>query len=520
MYFKESFKWSPNIMLMLYFRLFNGIAFAARSAAVFDAYLHLQFGSNQTVGLVTSLNAVASLLAPVAGILSDRWKHSRAKLLRICAVTSIGCIVLNYLAILYDSLALIIISTVLWRAWYEFVFVTSESLFTDSIPYGYRSELFVYRRMVTTLANGVGPLISLLLFWTAGNFWTVEILHTVLLTGTLCSFPQVITLWYWEDVSIDETSSPVLNPDTTDPQSYHIINSSAVDVTECAMSHHKDITTVDYIKHDKGLSTHSKEECMLLITASSATPNDSLPASAVSSSIPCLQPETLGRALSYRGDVICRQDHLIEDKTHNIVCDKQKINKRTTNSSRPLLTESSVPWLVFTSHLITFAGAGMTVKYFPLFFKQEYGFKPIHTCLLSSVYTLFIATSTYVISAVARHTGRAQASLMFTFAGICGLFMMTRIYWLPLVIATYLIRGGLQNASTPIDRSIMMDYIDAKNTGKWTGLQSMASMSWAASALLGGMLADVNNYRFTFAITGSSFSTWCSASTLSCSVTA
>lgn len=39
--------------------------------------------------------------------------------------------------------------------------------------------------------------------------------------------------------------------------------------------------------------------------------------------------------------------------------------------------------------------AGMTVKYFPLFFKSEYQLQPMHMCLLSSVYTLFIAFFTY-----------------------------------------------------------------------------------------------------------------------------
>lgn len=37
----------------------------------------------------------------------------------------------------------------------------------------------------------------------------------------------------------------------------------------------------------------------------------------------------------------------------------------------------------------------MTVKYFPLFFKAQYGFKPIHSCLLSAGYTLTIAVATF-----------------------------------------------------------------------------------------------------------------------------
>lgn len=162
----------------------------------------------------------------------------------------------------------------------------------------------------------------------------------------------------------------------------------------------------------------------------------------------------------------------------------------------------AVPWLIFISHCITFCGAGMTVKYFPLYFKTEYDFKPIHTCLLSSTYTLFIVAFTYAIQRVAIRWGRAQASLVFTALGVSCLFLLVCLRKLPLVILVYLLRGALQNASTPLDRSLVMDCIDPQHVGKWSALQSLATMMWSLSALFGGLIADRVSYRSTFVITG------------------
>ncbi|PHJ16734.1 major facilitator family protein [Cystoisospora suis] len=47
-----------------------------------------------------------------------------------------------------------------------------------------------------------------------------------------------------------------------------------------------------------------------------------------------------------------------------------------------------------------------------------------------------------------------------------------------------------------------MDFIDSKNVGKWSALQSLSTMMWSLSALLGGLLVDQISYRSTFVITG------------------
>ncbi|PFH33889.1 transporter, major facilitator family protein [Besnoitia besnoiti] len=421
-----------NVYLMLYFRIVNAVAYAARSAAIFDAYLHLRFGGNRAIGTLASFSGLVTIVvAPFAGIVADRFKARRSSFLRCAALFGFACIYVNWWAVSDDNFSLFVLSTFMWKGWYEFVTVCTESLFNDCIPAGRRSELYVVRRIVTTLANGVGPLFSFAVFVLEGNSWSLPVLHTVLHVGIILSLPQTFLLWVWRDVPV-----PLAG------------RARSVAVSAEKPREEPEKTRAQTGDDEARIGLIESADAQL-----EARPDDSL----------------LSKPAARAEDAVRR---------------------------------AAVPWLVFVSHCVTFCGAGMTVKYFPLFFKSEYYFQPTQTCMLSSVYTLFIAFFTYVIQHFAALLGRPQASLLFTGMGICCLFLLSQLQYLPLVIIVYLLRGALQNASTPIDRSLLMDFIDSKHVGKWSAMQSIATMTWSLSAFIGGLIADKVSYRQTFVITG------------------
>ncbi|CBZ54956.1 conserved hypothetical protein [Neospora caninum Liverpool] len=425
-----------NVYLMLYFRVVNSVSYAARAAAIFDTYLHMRFGGNRAIGTLVSFSGLVTIVvAPLAGVVADRFKSHRSTFLRVSALFGFACIYVNWLAVSADSFSLFVLNTFMWKAWWEFVTVCTEALFNDCIPPGRRSELYVYRRIAATLANGVGPLFSLAVFLLEGNAWSLPVLHSVLHVGLILTVPQMLLLWVWRDVPVSLSDSARLRDE----------GENAKDFAQGEAASGRGVHRAG--EASQGGSRDAEEEASLV----GAT----------------------------------NQTELLEDQ------------KKREDSRR-----AAVPWLVFVSHFVTFCGAGMTVKYFPLFFKSEYQFQPTQTCLLSSVYTLFIAFFTYVIQHFAACLGRPQASLLFTGLGICCLFLLASFHYLPLVIVFYLFRGALQNASTPIDRSLLMDFIDSKNVGKWSAMQSVATMTWSLSALVGGFIADSVSYRQTFVITG------------------
>eukprot|EP01071_Lankesteria_metandrocarpae_P009427 Lankesteria_metandrocarpae@DN5194_c1_g1_i1.p1 len=454
-----------NIRMMFYFRFFNGIAFAARAGGVFDGYIYGLFGDNKTVGLIGTLSGAASITsAPIVGFLADYYKAQRAKLLRICAACAVVCLVTHSYAVSSKSLPLLLLSAFCWRAWYEFVFVISESLFADSCPQGMRSEYFTKRRVVTTLANSAGPLVTAAMLWwiqssksaSADGTYSVKVMETLLHFALTLTIPQIIALCFWEDISDEVTlAAPPLelsnSSTTTSARDVEIAPLLTKQHTSAAAAAGED-------HHADGDSINVKE------------PHDPV-----------------------------HEDHQESKLQAGDTGDGTELNLPDRRFF--CLGPKSVPYIMLLSHMVQCAGAGMTVKFFPLFFKTEYGLKPIAGCFLASGYTLFITGFTIILLRLSKIIGRPQASLAFTCLGILALLILSHTYKFTLVIAMYVIRGALQNASAPVDRSIQMDYVAAGQRGRWTALESLLTMAWAFSALFGGFLADMHDYRTTFRIT-------------------
>lgn len=166
-----------------------------------------------------------------------------------------------------------------------------------------------------------------------------------------------------------------------------------------------------------------------------------------------------------------------------------------------------VPLIIEFCGLITCIGAGMTVKFFPLFFKEDYGFSPVAFNALTVAYSLAIGCFVWAFQKVGTRIGIVPSAFLCHVLGTSCLFALWQAKALPLCVAVYLLRGGIMNAKGPIDSGIVMDCVDSKYRGRWAALQSISRVSWAGSAALGGWLADSHDYRFTFFITGCIYAT-------------
>jgi len=160
-----------------------------------------------------------------------------------------------------------------------------------------------------------------------------------------------------------------------------------------------------------------------------------------------------------------------------------------------------VPYMICLNDVITCIGAGMTVKFLPLFFKNEYGFSPAQVQSLYAVYLMTFGLFTWLCERVAARLGRVQAALLFSFLGVSCLFALAKVTYLPAVLVVFLLRGALQNSIYPIDRSIIMDFVPSDQRGRWNAFESISSMTWSGSAVLGGYLMDAHDYRYAFVIT-------------------
>jgi len=152
--------------------------------------------------------------------------------------------------------------------------------------------------------------------------------------------------------------------------------------------------------------------------------------------------------------------------------------------------------------VVTAVGAGMTVKFFPLFFRVDYHFTPLEVCALSFIYPLSISLTVQVCRRVSKRLGRLRASVLFHWMATVCLWAMCYCRSIFLVLPLYIVRGALMNARGPINRAIIMDLVTSEVRGRWNSFQSISTFTWSGSAALGGYLADLGgDYRLTFVVT-------------------
>ena len=197
-----------------------------------------------------------------------------------------------------------------------------------------------------------------------------------------------------------------------------------------------------------------------------------------------------------------------------------------------------VPYILFSSSVLLGLASGMTIKFFPLFFKNECGMSPVAVQVIYAVLPLVLAAFSRLGTALAMRIGRAQTMVGLKVVGIGLLVTMALLVdWVKggetggggaaaqevmlveqelagsdgdggarrlrvgVIVLVYLVRTGVMNCTYPLNTSIMMDYCPKDQRARWTSLQSVVRFGWCGSAAAGGVLADAYGYSFTFLIT-------------------
>ena len=166
-----------------------------------------------------------------------------------------------------------------------------------------------------------------------------------------------------------------------------------------------------------------------------------------------------------------------------------------------------IPYVLFGHGLIMAIGSGMTVKFFPLFFKEDVGLSPSQVQVIYVLVPLVMAAfSTVGTNVAAAGLGRVQTVMLFQTCGISLLVSMVVFsHYLDrhpfILVPIYILRTALMNAIYPLEESILMDFVPKNTRARWKSLESVAAFGWCGSAALGGWMADEYDYSRTFAVT-------------------
>ena len=160
------------------------------------------------------------------------------------------------------------------------------------------------------------------------------------------------------------------------------------------------------------------------------------------------------------------------------------------------------PGLAMVFNLCIMMGGGIALKFFPLFYHQEYGLSDMAVCWIMAGYWVSTALGSYTaafLSRIARRpvlvmgTQVIGASLMF-------LFVLTQPLFWNLTIFEF--RPIVQNAHMALNTALTMEYALPQHRGKWASLGSLNRATFAGSAVVGGVLTDEYSFRVAFAVTG------------------
>lgn len=145
----------------------------------------------------------------------------------------------------------------------------------------------------------------------------------------------------------------------------------------------------------------------------------------------------------------------------------------------------------------------MTIKFFPLFFKQSLHLDPRSVQIIYAIVPLLIAIFTSMNAKLAVYMGRVQTILLTQFIGISLLISMSVLVDLGyaqwyIIVPIYLLRSGIMNSTYALYESMLMDSVPKHQRARWKSLESVASFGWCGSAVLGGVLSDASSYSSTF----------------------
>ncbi|KAG1688436.1 hypothetical protein DVH05_025632 [Phytophthora capsici] len=461
-----------NVWTAYVFTLFFWSARSILFQQVVAGYVFVLTQSNKPVGIVKGIQGISQLVFSLpGGYFADRIR--RDTILKLSGAIGVFGAVITFFSVEFTSLNGLYVAFGLWGLFAAFQSPAMEALFADSIPPGKRSFPFMIKYNISNLAQMLGPVLSIFLFLFYGDQWQLPELKPVLEFGCVLAVIGSLILFqfnddrakdYLLDKTEEEKEEEVLLEKMITPSPLRtpklVGNGNELDMVYDYSD--EDDITVD----DNSPPTATENTALLLLKGKTAKEMD-----------------------------LERQQRLQEadddEEGYMAHLDAKFLCFRTKH----------VPYILFISDFVISNGAGMTINFFPLFFKEEYGLTPIHVCILFMSQPLVVMILSFIAQRLSKPCGRMPIIAFTRAFSVACLFSMAYAQPMALQIALFLMRGGMMRCSQPLRRSILMDYVPKNIRARWNALEGLSVFSWSGSAVLGGFLIDAYGYRACFTIT-------------------
>lgn len=153
-------------------------------------------------------------------------------------------------------------------------------------------------------------------------------------------------------------------------------------------------------------------------------------------------------------------------------------------------------------HVLVGLGAGLTIPFLNLYFRDKFSLAPTELGILFSVGQVLMVFGTLVAPYIASRWGRIKTVIVFQLLSVPFLFILSIAVNVWLSIAAFLARGMLMNMAQPLVTNFSLEQTHEHDHPLMSGIMTVAWLaSWGVSANLGGALIEKIGYFWPFNFT-------------------
>jgi len=540
---------SSNVPVTLLFKSLDGLASGIWASGATSAYILLLLdgsgaSATEAIGAAQALQglALAACALPLA------WAADtlgRARVARFSGALALAAAALTSAAVLWPARASAAAADADaggggdWRASYRLlcgalavwgaaagVGPTVDALFADSLPTGRRASWFQLAYALSLASRAVGPLVAALMFYNSGDSWSLPVLRRVILAGQVVSaLPAAALFLLRDDAALGEESEGLLASSSRLPSAAAAGCSgdggggdgaggrggvgnggvgnggvgggggrdSSSDGVGDASAFRNGVSSRTPSSLSEPLLPPAPPPTMGVVIEDAAEDRRQQLRTQAEGEQRQQQQQEIGGGIGGGGGVR-RQPRALQQP--------QRPPGRRGCLSFSFLRQRHVPLILATTDLVGGLASGMTVKFFAVFLIEQVELPPTSVNLMQASAPLLVALASAAAAKGARRLGRVQAMLAAKAAGVALLFWLAldrRMWARPAAVAAvYLARTALMNATYPLSRSVLSDYVSKKRRARWNALEAVTAMSWSGSAFLGGWVIERRGFGAAF----------------------
>ena len=202
--------------------------------------------------------------------------------------------------------------------------------------------------------------------------------------------------------------------------------------------------------------------------------------------------------------VLMHDKYSLGNESESLLQQHNETNNLKTEKNLSLIQTIAIPLSLVTLGTIIGLGAGMTVRFFPIFFKEIYLLSPVTTNIIFGIGFLLTGVFSLITPKIARYIGKIETIFLVQMLAILCLLLIAEVPPLAFVVPAYILRGAFMNSTPPLNYAIIMDRVPKRHRGKWNALEGVTNgFLWSLSAVIGGILLDQSCYPFLYHITAS-----------------